>query len=229
VGVGAAVVVTGLVRARVRPLVVAALAAAVAVALALSGAGLPVGGRVVAVAGAAGAVAGLGARRLERQVAPAATAVSVLLGVLGVWLAVPDAEAPVLVLGAVACWAVAAWWVPTLAEPGGAVGWVALAAVVGWAAAVGGRGRPAAIAGALACWGVVVVVPTVAAAIRRVPPAAAVLGLQAVTVLAASRWAARVDDVAAGVVRSVLVLVVSAALTAVVASRWGRAPADRAA
>lgn len=222
-----AVVAAGLARARRRPLVVLALAAVAAAALALTGAGRPVDGRVVVVAVATGAVAGPGARRLERQVAPGATAASVLLTTFGVWLAVPDTEASVVVLGAVAVWAVAAWAVAALAEPGRALDWTALAATVAWAAAVGGRGRPAAIAGALACWGMVLVVPAVAAVTRRVPTVPALVGLQVVTVVAASRWAAPVDDVAVGIARSAVVLVTATALVALVSSRWGRAPADR--
>jgi hypothetical protein len=219
-------VAVGVARSRLRPLVVVLLAGAVAASLALTGAAFPADGRVVVVAAATGVVAGIGAHRLERRVAPAVTASSVLLTALGVWLAVPDAEAPVVVLGAVAVWGVAAWWLPAVAEPGRVVDWMALTAVVGWVAAVGSRGRPAAIAGALACWGVVLVVPVVAGIVHRVPSPVAVVGLQVAAVLAASRWAARVDEVADGIARSVVVLVVTGALAAATASWWGGPPAD---
>ncbi len=215
VGLALGATVTGLAVAvpRARSTTVVGLAGGTTLALLLTTAGLPAGAGVALGATAAGVLAGAGAARLTTMAAPPVVAGAVLLTALGVWLSVPDTEAPILVVGALAVWATVAWWTPTMAEPGRAGDWMALAAVIGWATLVGARGRPASAVGALACWGVVVVIPVVMRGTRRVPHPAIVLGLQAATVLAAARWAARVDDVGQGLLRAAVVLAASAAAT----------------
>jgi hypothetical protein len=153
---------------------------------------------------------------------------AVFITIAGVWLAVPDTEAPLVVLGA-------ALPLVGLALVLGAPGltavplalWGAIAIdVFGWGA-WGARGRPAALVGALACAGILLLVPLLRPLLERGRGAVALLGVHAITVLLAARWASRTDDIWLGVARSALVLTAAAVALAMVSGRAWRAPAPR--
>lgn len=87
----------------------------------------------------------------------AAAPVLYAISVAGVYAAVPDTEHPLGLLG-VALWlAVLAWpWPVARFGAGGAAG---MATLFVWTAADGARGRPASFIGALACFGLLAVLP----------------------------------------------------------------------
>jgi hypothetical protein len=89
--------------------------------------------------------------------AEAAAPVLYAVSVAGVYAAVPDTEHPLGLLG-VALWlAVLAWpWPLVRFGAGGAAG---MATLFVWTAADGARGRPASFIGALACFGLLAVLP----------------------------------------------------------------------
>jgi hypothetical protein len=104
------------------------------------------------------------------------------------------------------------------------LGWIGVADVVAWTAAWGGSGRASTLPGAMACFGVALVAPWVGLVLHRdVLPRAWLVGAQLVTILAASRWAARAPDLFEGTLRAVAVLIVLA-LVCVVSAR-ARGPA----
>lgn len=89
------------------------------------------------------------------------------ISVAGVYAAVPDTEQALGLLGLSLWFAVLAWpWPTTRFGPGGAAG---VAALLVWAAADGARGRPASLIGALACFGLLALLPVGARLGRELP------------------------------------------------------------
>lgn len=147
----------------------------------------------------------------------------------GMWLAVPDTEAtialgtawlPFVVLSVV----VHGRPVSGLHRVLAAAPWMAAAMVAALAAAWGAAARDRALPGGLACFGAALVVPWVLVAARRCLRPTVIVVLHVAAVLVAARWAARAPSVTAGVVRSVVVVGVLAALAAA-ASATARAQA----
>lgn len=189
--------------------VAAAVAAVVALLPALGAERLTrVSGAGMVAAVAVAAAAGVGARRLhDERGRPVATSV-LLATAAGIWAAVPDTEAAVVVLSS---------WAPLAGaglrpEPAGesrmppVVAWCALALVAAFAAVWGADAREQAMPGALACFGLALVVPALEATRRALPRPALLVVLHAAAVVAAARWATRVDSVGAGLARALAVL-----------------------
>jgi hypothetical protein len=103
------------------------------------------------------------------------------IGAVGVYFCVPDTEAPKALLGALV--AAAALGLEPRLRP--ALGAPALAGLFVWVGAVGGIGRPGSVVGAVACLGVLVLVPLV----RRSVHTLLVVALQCALVLYSSRVA----------------------------------------
>lgn len=186
--------------------------------------GVPIGARFVLAAMVV--LLGWGFEALGSRAPRWTMALVALAGVGGIWAAVPDTEAPVLVLGATAVAALAC--VPRPAEPLGPVPaavWGAAAVPALWAAAWGAPGRPAALWGALAGAAVPITVGAIALfGWRRSPAdgrpatwpgqlATAVAAVQVACALAGARWAARTAALATGAWRAGLITVVGAAAT----------------
>jgi hypothetical protein len=92
---------------------------------------------------------------------------------VGVAAAVPDTEAALRVVGGLAAVGALALVAPLLRVPTAPPGaWMAAAATVVWAEAVGSAGRPAAFFGTLACYGAIVALPLAA----RLTPGAVAVG-----------------------------------------------------
>ena len=92
-----------------------------------------------------------------------ATLPLVLLAAGGIYGTTPDTQQSLVLLGAALGAAVAGWW---LSGGLGAAGAPAVAGLVVWTVAVGGRGRHSAIVGGLGCLGVLLAEPA-AAGLRR--------------------------------------------------------------
>lgn len=155
-----------------------------------------------------------GAQRVG-SVAPRWLAAAGILGVAtGVWLAVPDTEAAVLVLGTtlVACAACAPHAdVPLPPLPTAA--WAAVMMPILWAGAWGAPGRPSALWGALATAGPLLVLGLVRLPLRLPLARSTVLVLalgQMTAVVAGARWAARTSSMGVGMLRSAVILAASA-------------------
>jgi len=106
---------------------------------------------LVVVTAAGGGALAVAAGRCTPRWLPVLFAV----GAVGVYVCVPDTEAPKCLLGALVATALVAWWpdaVPT-------VGFAALTGLFAWVAAYGGVGRSGAVVGGIACLGVIVLVP----------------------------------------------------------------------
>jgi hypothetical protein len=226
-------------RTPVAVLLVAALSAAVGIVVAV-GAGLfrdPSTGTVVAAVVVA-AAAGIGWARLCLTRPVEVVATTVLLSAIGVWLAVPDTEAPVA--GAAALAAMVALALVSRRDTGpwpgwgsglAILGWVAVAAVIALAAAWGASGRTSTLPGALGCFGVALVVPWIALVVRREGMTGWTLVVaQAAAIVLASRWAARATGSFEGLLRTAAVLLLLAVAYGISARSAGRAhplPYDR--
>jgi hypothetical protein len=138
--------------------------------------------RIVAMIGAlAGGVLGVDADRRAPRLVPLLLAV----GAVGVYLCVPDTEAPKAMLGALLAAAVLGLE-PRLRHRCG------VAAVVGlfvWVSAYGGLGRAGSVVGALACLGVVLLIPIVRWSTTNRVHVALLVAVQAGLVLYLSRVA----------------------------------------
>jgi hypothetical protein len=138
--------------------------------------------RIVAMIGAlAGGVLGVDADRRAPRLVPLLLAV----GAVGVYLCVPDTEAPKAMLGALLGAAVLGLE-PTLRYRCG------VSAVVGlfvWVSAFGGLGRPGSVVGGLACLGVVLLIPIVRWSTTNRVLVALLVGVQVGVVLYVSRVA----------------------------------------
>jgi hypothetical protein len=198
---------------------------------------LPVGVVLVAAGVVAALLADFDRRWRHLGLMPLLLAVSAA----GVWAAVPDVEAALVVLGTTVAMTLLGWPSPLVASgppPSlGTAGAIGVAALFVWTVAAGSAGRPAAVAGGLACLGVLVVepvarrlgpglpVPTGRTGRRRVGRSA--LGAQLVLVAVAARVVGRVERPA---VAWSLTLLLLAGATAVAAVAGRRAPpADRTA
>jgi hypothetical protein len=172
------------------------------------------------------ALAALGLHRLSCSAPRASTAAVTVLAVGGVWAAVPDTEAPVLVLAAAGVAALACLLHPQRPITSPAAAWGAAIAPAIWAAAWGAPGRPAALWGALAGFTVLGTIGLAELAARwarggaetwqvAMTPATtlALAGIQATCVVGAARWAARTSSLGDGALRATAVLVAAGVLT----------------
>jgi hypothetical protein len=211
-------------------------AAAIATAFAMGAAGAAVVGTAlaeippgwIAVSAFTALVAGAGFCAAGRHLPGWATVILAWAPALGVWLAVPDTEAAVAVL---ACATVVGTGLvgtsvvativgnPTLRTIEAALlPWALVALPIALAASWGAEGRPAALPGALACFAMPCVLAGLATLHRPVPAVRFLVPLHLVVILAASRFAARTNDLLTGALRTVVVVVVATA--AVGAASW---------
>ncbi len=190
-----------------------AVMGAVVLALAVDPAGAFPSGVVGGVV-ALGVGVALGA--LAPTLGPLVGSLLVLGSALGVYLTVPDTEG-ILAVGAVlAPLVVLVLWRPQ----DGWTGSFALAGLLAWAAADGGRGRPGAAVGALACVALIALPVVVAPRVDRAGPGRAVptgrrlvvLSVQGLTVFACSRWAGLEAGATTALVITVAVVVAAAGI-----------------
>ncbi len=169
-------------------------------------------------------IAAVGLRRWTGAVSGRVPGLLLVVSAAGVWLAVPDTEAALVVLGTIIPLAVVGAVVESHDLPTVPVAlWAAVVLdVVVWAA-WGARGRPAALPGALACAGVLLVAH---AWPRRTAGTWPVVAVHVAAVLAAARWASRTESVWVGTVRAALVVAATAAVLWLSATRR-REPAHR--
>jgi hypothetical protein len=154
-------------RRRGRPPAAAGLALAVAVVAGLAVTSVPAGPAVawppLALAAAvAAALVAFDRRWRELGLLPALLAVTAA----GIWAAVPDVEAALVLLGAALAMALLGRPGPLAGRrPGlaafGVAGSVAVAAVLVWTVTTGGAARPGSVVGGLACLGLLAVEPAV--------------------------------------------------------------------
>jgi len=145
---------------------------------------------------------------------------------LGMWTTVPDTEQILVVVGVLTPMAFLGWPVVRAAHGAAIYGVVGL---LGWVAAVGGRGRPGSVVGGVACLGLLLVEPLVRRAWGRRgvlpsgPRSLRALGIFLVHA-GAVLFAARVAGLRAGGPAAVLLAVVALALgaagCAVVLAPW---------
>jgi hypothetical protein len=196
-----------------------AAASVVALALVLTGRRAPaqeVDAAALAVCAGVGLLAGVGWHRLAAVLPVRWIAVLVAVSTGGVWAGVPDTEAVVVVGGAwLPCTAAAIAWGGGRRATGPLLGWCALAVVLGWSVAWGTAARDEAIPGALACFGVALVAPWVAAWLRRDVDPRWLVPLHLAGTAVAARWATSTDSLGNGVVRAVGVLLATAAACAI--------------
>jgi hypothetical protein len=167
--------------------------------------------------GATGAAAGGGLLAVDAdQRVPRLMPLLLLVGAVGVYVCVPDTEAPKALLGALVVTA-AIGLEPRVRHR---VGFAAAAGLFVWVAAFGGLGRAGSVVGGIACLGVVLVIPVVrwAAGNRKLvalgvaTQVALVLFVSRVAGLEGSAWvAAGLAAIAFAVAASVLLLSARAA------------------
>jgi hypothetical protein len=204
---GTLVVIAAATLPRVRPYVPALMAAAVVV-LGAPEVGVHLDGAFVAWLVVAAIVAGGALHQCARHASPAVALALLVMTIGGLWVGLPDTEVVLLLAGTVVPVTGAAL-ATVRADPVGTAPWSAalLGATVIWVIGVSSGGRSEAALGAVACLGVLVVVPLLALAAARlwqvldagapVATLALVLGAHAGAVLVCSRVAGRADDLAA--------------------------------
>lgn len=179
-------------------------------------------------------VAALGLQLLDSQPAPLITELITAMiasTLIGLWACLADTEAVLLATGVLIPTLIGSL-VPNLKIPR-LPPWptATLIAAIG---AIGTEARPSAVLGAITCWGIIVVLPIfgVIYALRRSvvdfsrSSSFALFAVHLSAVIAASRWAARGGSVATGVMRSVSVIAIASALSALVASSGFRTNAS---
>jgi hypothetical protein len=171
------------------------------------GVGTVVGGLVV-----------LDADRAMPRLVPALLA----LGALGVWLCVPDTEAPKALLGALLAAAVLGFE-PRLRH---AVGSFALLGLFLWVVTFGGVARPGSIVGGVACLGVLLLFPVLPTAETRVG-VATVLVVQAGVVVYLSRVAGFEQAAGDALLLAIPAFVVAGVVAAIGLRQRGRAASSR--
>ncbi len=147
------------------------------------------------------------------------------IGACGVYVCVPDTEAPKALLGAVLATALiglAVEVVPTL-------GSAALTGVFAWVVAFGGFGRPGSVVGGMACLGVVVLVPALRRLARSRDGVIALIVVQCALVAFVARVAGLEQDAAPALLLSASAFVAAGVVLVVVARLTARrrAPGTR--
>ncbi len=100
----------------------------------------------------------------DRDDAPCIGPALLAVSVAALWVAVPDTELPLVLLGAVPLFALAGW--PFRLARVGAAGAFALAGLLAWVATVGGAARPPSVIAGFGALGLFVVAPVVGVVTR---------------------------------------------------------------
>jgi hypothetical protein len=212
--------------------------AALAAVLSLPGALLVVsatsleGWGAIALTGAVIVLAPIVARFHDRDADRGAGPMLAALTCLGTYVAVPDTETALVLVGASAPWVAIGW--PTMLGRLGAAGGAALTGTLAWVAAEGAITRPPAIVGSLATLGLLVAEP-LAARLPVLPPRTGwlstiwvVIPAHGALVLVGARVIGFRADVASAAGLAVLTLVVAVALARLTgAGRMGTAVPER--
>ena len=133
------------------------------------------------------------------------------IGAAGVYVCVPDTEAPKCLLGAV----LAAAFVALVPDVVATTGFATLTGLFVWVAAFGGLGRSGSVVGGAACLGIVVLVPAFTALTKTRVGIAALLLLQCAVVLFVARIAGFEEGAGAALALTVVAFAAAAAGLAV--------------